>query len=60
MKKLNKTNLKYIILIFIIFLIYLISILLFNNYQYKKYTLNYNIKINSVLSLLIDKSPSLT
>lgn len=60
MKKLNKTNLKYIILIFIIFLIYLISILLFNNYQYKKYTLNYNIKINSVLSLLIDKYPSLT
>lgn len=60
MKKLNKTNLKYIILIFIIFLIYLISILLFNNYQYKKYTLNYNTKINSVLSLLIDKYPSLT
>lgn len=60
MKKLNKTNLKYIILIFIIFLIYLISILLFNNYQYKKYTLNYNAKINSVLSLLIDKYPSLT
>lgn len=60
MKKLNKTNLKYIILIFIIFLIYLISILLSNNYQYKKYTLNYNTKINSVLSLLIDKYPSLT
>ena len=60
MKKLNKTNLKYIILIFIIFLIYLISILLFNNYQYKKYTLNYNTKVNSVLSLLIDKYPSLT
>lgn len=60
MKKLNKTNLKYIILIFIIFLIYLISILSFNNYQYKKYTLNYNTKINSVLSLLIDKYPSLT
>lgn len=60
MKKLNKTNLKYIILIFIIFLIYLISILLFNNYQYKKYTLNYNTKINSMLSLLIDKYPSLT
>ena len=60
MKKLNKTNLKYIILIFIIFLIYLISILSFNNYQYKKYTLNYNTKINSMLSLLIDKYPSLT
>ncbi len=60
MKKPNKTNLKYIILIFIIFLIYLISILLFNNYQYKKYTLNYNTKVNSVLSLLIDRYPSLT
>ena len=60
MKKLNKTNLKYIILIFIIFLIYLISILSFNNYQYKKYTLNYKTKFNSMLSLLIDKYPSLT
>lgn len=61
MKLLNKSSLlKYVFLILLSLISFLLILLIINFNQYKIYTRNYNNKLNTIMSLLVDKYPDIT